>query len=111
MNKILTVLLSLCLLLTGCGASDIEELKTNDGIMLSAVNSSWNMVDVTSDYWSYNEFEVFYNGTLHLTVNYNLSGAVVDYETELSDKDYQRLVSILESHIPEYERPPLYPDH
>lgn len=94
-EKILTVLLSLCLLLTGCGTSDIEERKTHDGIMLSATNVSWGLVDRESDYWACNEFEVFYDGRIHLTANYHLSGAVVDYETELSDQDYQRLVEIL----------------
>lgn len=47
-------------------------------MMLSASNFSWNLADIESDYWAYNDFEVFYDGRIRLTVNYNLSGAVID---------------------------------
>ena len=67
--------------------TDIEALKEIDGIMFKGNNSNcWMIVD-NMDTWINTEYVLYYDGTLEITVNCNLTGEITQ-STKVSDIDY-----------------------
>ena len=66
---------------------DIDELKENDGLMLSVKNSDWGEVSSEEDYWKYTTYDVYYDGTIIIDVEYNLSGSNIA-GGQITDDDY-----------------------
>lgn len=66
---------------------DIDALKENDGVMLSIKHSDWGEVSSEEDYWSHTVYDVYYDGTIIITEEYNLSGSNIA-GGQLSDEDY-----------------------
>ena len=69
---------------------DIDELKTNEGLMFYAGNGNAGLVCSMEDYWSGDSFYVYYDGKIEMSRTYNLSGTVTD-ECEISDEDYEKI--------------------
>ena len=69
---------------------DIDELKENDGLMLSLMNYNWDLVNPADDYWDYSTYDVYYDGTIIITNAYNISPDKVA-GGQLSDDDYVTL--------------------
>lgn len=72
---------------TDVDETDIEALKEIDGIMFKGNNSNcWMIVD-NMDTWINTEYVLYYDGTLEITVNRNLTGSITQ-TTQISDVDY-----------------------
>ena len=113
MNKIIKIILNItmifvCIFLMGCqnqnqNESEIlrdysdETLKTMHTVMLENYYSNRGEVDITTDYWVYEKITVYYDKTIHITEEYNLSGDVLNYETVLSDEDYEMIMDFFHS--------------
>ncbi len=67
---------------------DYDDLKENDWIMFTACQSNCGLVSSNEDYWCYDNFILYYDGTLEIKTCYNLSGFRTA-RTELSDEDYK----------------------
>lgn len=113
MNKILKIILNtlivfVCISLMGCknqnqdeseilGDYSDETLKTMHTVMLESYYSNRGEGDITTDYWVYEKITVYYDKTIHITEEYNLSGDVLNYETVLSDEDYEMIMDFFHS--------------
>lgn len=69
---------------------DVDELKEKEGLMFSANQFCWGLVDGSEDYWDSITFNVFFDGTIRIHDEYNLSG-IFTMETTISDDDYEDL--------------------
>ena len=69
---------------------DINELKKLDGVMFSGNNSNCWMIIENMDTWINTEFVLYYDGTLEMTVNRNLTGSITQ-STQISDIDYMSI--------------------
>ena len=94
------LLLPAVLLLCSCAGYsaltvNTEKLKKNSGTMFTAICSNSGEVDISSDYLVSKHYDLAYDGTLSVTDSLNLSGCY-SAETEISDRDYAELYSILD---------------
>lgn len=99
----------IALMLSACAKGRMAEVKEDKvnfdeyadlhEIMFKASHSNWGLVDGSSDFWNSDVITVYYDGTIHMASNYNLSGMVLDYETELSKEDFEALTEFLESNF------------
>lgn len=109
MKKLISIMIFLFIGLSVAGCSSqsasqketingytLEELKDLHEVMFTLTNSNSGETDISSDYWCYDSITVSYDGTVILEKIYNLSGAAVHLETELTEDDYQSLLDFLE---------------
>ncbi|MBO7450858.1 MAG: hypothetical protein J6U54_10870 [Clostridiales bacterium] len=66
---------------------DIE--KSSD-LMFVASNSNWGLNSLMDDFWSYDYFKLYYDGTLEISVVYNISGFDTQIVT-ISDDDLKTI--------------------
>ena len=70
--------------------SDYDALKKFEGYMFIARNGNSDEYDNNSDVWTSDYFMLKYDGTLEISVTYNLSGTVTNITT-ISDEDYKAI--------------------
>ena len=94
MKKLLAVLVLCLFVFSGCSFYQrplrYSEAIQKEGVMLEAHKRNWGANDYSRDFWCGIKYVINYDGTMTVTIYYNLSGEFTDTFT-LSKKEYMEI--------------------
>ena len=96
MRKIIALLICAVFLFTGCQSatklsdSEVEKLRSMDGVMILIRQSDGGEHSMAEDYCTGISYTLYFNGKIEKSAGYNISGTVTETK-DISDKDYKKL--------------------